>query len=326
MNLNVFVVVVWFLHLNAALSLFGGFAMKKHFGIAAIILPLIMLFALVGCSNSSGGDSPALLLPIGGQEEEAQKPTLLYWDASKEAFVGSVSWTAKTIEERVLVTGFVDSVEWRIEPPSGVSEAVSWKKKGTFDVDSSNYTLTASVQSDYNSWNKNSYYDLSLTRWADVPQAKVFVVLKFTTGSKITIASQTSFGTFEWTDDSVYSHNAADYIGKPTASRKTAIPDNRTVLYFYGPSEFPYMIKIKNAKTYSNDGELMESKEIDWTDTSLLQALCDGDVKDYYVEMSLKFGEGHYQREDGTIYTTPERYAAYADITLLSGRTIRASF
>lgn len=247
MNLNVFVVVVWFLHLNAALSLFGGFAMKKHFGIAAIILPLIMLFALVGCSNSSGGDSPALLLPIGGQEEEAQKPTLLYWDASKEAFVGSVSWTAKTIEEQVLVTGFVDSVEWRIEPPSGVSEAVSWKKKGTFDVDSSNYTLTASVQSDL-PWNSGSIGKSSnwcLLKWTDVPGTKVSAVLKFTTGSEITIARQTGFGTFECSDSGVYPQEAEYYIGKPNP-KKTASPDNRTGIMPFKKCFFDKSSRVEN--------------------------------------------------------------------------------
>ena len=82
----------------------------KHFSkLLASLALLTLLLAFVGCSNSSSSDDNNSPNSSGNPSGTNQK-TVLYWDTDSNTFKGTVSYTAKTPETQILLTGFVKNV------------------------------------------------------------------------------------------------------------------------------------------------------------------------------------------------------------------------
>ena len=65
---------------------------------ASLVLLLFMTF-FISCANSSSSDNNQVDM----EPETETENYLLQWDKNKNAFVGTVTWKANTVEEKVLL-------------------------------------------------------------------------------------------------------------------------------------------------------------------------------------------------------------------------------
>jgi len=240
--------------------------MKHLSKIAVIFTTLFLTCIFMGCSNDA---SPNDASPNDGNSQNTEVKKILYWDSSLEAFVGTVTWKASNTTEEVL-TGFVDCVQWKAQAPEAADGVFhSWAYNVTPEVNTSNYTVTASLKV------TPSEFDTDIKRWSDIPNVKVSVILKFTTGAQTTIATQNGYGSFEYSDEEAYPTDCGYYIYDMTDSWSKELNPLRST--YKNSNDYDIGIKIKKAEIYQDDGLLISSATIDWTNENLLKAMSDID-------------------------------------------------
>lgn len=242
--------------------------MKRLSKLAAILAALVLACAFFGCSNGSSSaddnSSPAT--------ETESKSKVLYWDSSRNSFVGTASWTANTISDKVLLgyegdawgLDFIDSVVWTIRAPEGVDE-YTWEavvsRNGTYSINQSSYTLIANFESS----------DSAVVKWAQIPNVSVTVTLKFDTGKSVVIATQKEYDysvdiSEKYIDTShfIYNYEPNKGIGTEVQLMYRAL----------GGEDNSLKVKSAIAYTYSEDngGGTVTSytATTDWTDTAWL--------------------------------------------------------
>lgn len=233
--------------------------MKIKMGkILLVVFAFLWVVAMAACgSDSDSGDDGS---GDGNAVSQKSRNTVLYWDSSAKKFTGRASWTARTVEEQVLMTGFVDSVEWRIKAPDGFSE-FTWGNmysiRGTYSVDSASYTLTAKVEGDGEEFQT----------WAQIEGVKVTVRVNFTTGSYTDIATQDGYD-YEVDVDSLR-YYVDQFIQEPNGS----VINTEFSLYYYGIDK-AHKVKSAVAYVYEDDEHTTlkgtYTAECDWTDMEWL--------------------------------------------------------
>ena len=251
--------------------------MKTTLRICSIMVVLFCLYAFLGCSNDSSSSDDS---PIDNNQNIKTAQTVLYWDSSSNAFKGTVAYTAKTTETKVLVTGFIDSVTWHIEAPSGFDEWSYGRTDydiGTYSVNPETYTVEARLQTDR---------DLFKV-WSQIEGVKVTVKINFTTGSSLIIATQEGYGyTVDVSDFGSCGAREQFIFGWPEANpdRQKRYGDREIRLCYYGIDKAH---KIKSATAYVyEDTELTKitgtyTAENDWTNLSWLQSFASSSSDNY---------------------------------------------
>ena len=169
----------------------------------------------------------------------------------------------------------MDCVQWKAQAPEAADGVFhSWAYNVTPEVNTSNYTVTASLKV------TPSGFDTEIKRWSDIPNVKVSVILKFTTGAQTTIATQNGYGSFEYSDEENYPTDCGYYIYDMTDSYSKALLPVRLTYKNSSYNDYDPAIKIKKAEIYQDDGLLISSATIDWTNENLLKTMSDGDAGD----------------------------------------------
>lgn len=238
----------------------------RHFTkllVTLIALPLTV--GIISCSTPSSSDDNSSGNPSGTNQK-----TVLYWDTDSNTFKGTVSYTAKTAETQLLLTGFVDNVTWCIEAPSGFPEYTyggACDRYGTYSVNPETYTITADFQTN----------EELFKVWAQVQGVKVTVRVNFTTGAYLDIASQDGYGYAVNVDDFVDDLHSAYSAGKqflyawPEWNPEDRYNDREIKLYYYGYDK-AYKVKSATAYIYGESGNLIGTYTAvnDWTDMNTL--------------------------------------------------------
>lgn len=240
----------------------------KHFTkllVTLIALPLTV--GIISCSTPSSSDDNNSPNSSGNPSGTNQK-TVLYWDTDSNTFKGTVSYTAKTFETQMLLTGFVDNVTWGIEAPSGFPEYTyggACDRYGTYSVNPETYTITADFQTD----------EELFKVWAQVPGVKVTVRVNFTTGAHLDIASQDGYGYAVNVDDFYWDSISQFLYACPHSNPEKRYNDREIKLYYYGFGNKAYKVKSATAYIYGESGNLIGTYTAvnDWTDMNALAGI-----------------------------------------------------
>ncbi|MBO4546746.1 MAG: hypothetical protein J5700_04120, partial [Treponema sp.] len=182
---------------------------------------------------------------------------VFHWNSSAKAFEGSVTWTATSVEDKVLLglttegfneENFVEKVEWKAMSPKGDS-IYAWSKSGNYSI-SRDYVLTASVRVD----DFGQFADCGALHWADVPGVALTVTIHFTTGRKVELARLNGYGGC----DEDYPTRISDYL---TTGR--TMNANYALLPWVDGGK----VKIKSAVAYKRSGGPCSTEEMDWTNS-----------------------------------------------------------
>lgn len=244
----------------------------KHFTkllVTLIALPLTV--GIISCSTPSSSDDNNSPNSSGNPSGTNQK-TVLYWDTDSNTFKGTVSYTAKTVETQILLTGFVDNVTWCIEAPSGFPEYTyggACDRYGTYSVNPETYTITADFQTD----------EELFKVWAQVQGVKVTVRVNFTTGAHLDIASQDGYG-YAVNVDYLSEINHLSWVTEqflyawPESNPEKRYNDREIKLYYYGIDK-AYKVKSATAYIYGESGNLIGTYTAvnDWTDMNALASM-----------------------------------------------------
>lgn len=234
------------------------------------LLSLFFVFSIVAfftsCSSSAPTDDGS---DDSSGNDKISAPTVLYLDSETGKYKGTVTYTANTIEMQVLLTGFIDEVTWNVEAPTGFSEFTYGKNaivRGSYSVNPDTYTLVANLETDF------ELFDV----WYNVPGVKVNVIIEFTTGSYINIATQDGYG--DTSSNSYYDTGAEYYVYGWPEIREKKRSDTRVIqLYYYGA--YSKANKIKSAKAYIYEDSGLTNPiqtltaENDLTDISKLETI-----------------------------------------------------
>lgn len=221
---------------------------------ASLALLLFMTF-FISCANSSSSDNNQVDM----EPETETENYLLQWDKNKNAFVGTVTWKANTVEEKVLLgykgdswgSDFVDSIIWEAITPYDYEYSDDYlhvTATSEYSINPNTNSLTANVRID-----SNSFLFGVWRRWADVPNNKIRVTLKFTTGESVIITEKNGWGKYEgYENENLNMLNPYNYIaGINHGNYKLAV--------YYGKGD---SIKIKEAVIYLyEDDEMTQLKE-----------------------------------------------------------------
>ena len=221
---------------------------------ASLVLLLFMTF-FISCANSSSSDNNQVDM----EPETETENYLLQWDKNKNAFVGTVTWKANTVEEKVLLgykgdswgSDFVDSIIWEAITPYDCEYSDDYRHvtaTSEYSINPNTNSLTANVRID-----SNSFLFGVWRRWADVPNNKIRVTLKFTTGKSVIITEKNGWGKYEgYENENLNMLNPYNYIaGINHGNYKLAV--------YYGKGD---SIKIKEAVIYLyEDDEMTQLKE-----------------------------------------------------------------
>ena len=160
-------------------------------------------------------------------------------------------------------------MQWKAQAPAAAEGMFnSWTYNGTTEVNTSNYTVTASLKV------QPSGFDAEILKWSDVPNVTVSVILKFTTGAKTTIATQNGYGGFEYSDETKFPTDCGYYIYDMMDNYSKYLQPIR-LTYKNDFNNYDQAIKIKKAEIFQDDGTLISSATIDWTNEALIKEMSD---------------------------------------------------